>query len=304
MARTVAALRPHVARADVVVANHAKASALTALAAFGCRRPVVWWQHGWPEAGGPDRIARLIGRGPIVGATASIVDAQQRFAPRRRVEVIPCGIPTPEIARWSGTGTAVRFRQGWQGTPVIGIVGRLQPWKGQEVFLRAAARVARSHETVQFAVIGGAILGSEGDYPDRLRKLAVDLGIEGRVTFAGHQDPVYPWIDALDVVVNASFDEPFGLVVIESMALSKPVIATTEGGPAEIIDNGGSGVLFTAGDHVQLASQMHRLLDNPEFRARIALAGRARADDYSDEETAKSFSRLLDEITPSRTTHV
>lgn len=123
------------------------------------------------------------------------------------------------------------------------MVARLQPWKGQELFLRAAALVARMRSDVRFAIVGGAILGWEGDYPQRLRALAAQLGIEDRVFLAGHQADVYPWFDALDLSVTASVGEPFGLVTVEALALRKPVVGVRSAGTAEIIEDGVSGLL-------------------------------------------------------------
>src|SRR5437764_15378541 len=110
------------------------------------------------------------------------------------------------------------------------MVARLERWKEQALVLHAARHVAAMREDVRFVLVGGAILGTEGPYPEKLRLLARNLGLAERVHFAGHQADVYPWFDALDVVVHTTRAEPFGLVVAEAMALAKPIVALRSGG--------------------------------------------------------------------------
>ena len=172
------------------------------------------------------------------------------------------GVPVAEIALRRGDGASVRRLLVPEGGPLVGIVGRLDRWKGQDVFLRAASLVARRRPDARFAVVGGALIGYEGSYPDDLERLAAELGLADRVHFAGHQDDPYPWLDALDVAVLASEAEPFGLVVVEAMVLGTPVVATAPGGPEEIVEHGRSGLLVPSGAHEELATAILRVLDD------------------------------------------
>lgn len=190
----------------------------------------------------------------------------------------------------------IRAKLGWDVAPLVGIVGRLEEWKGQKIFLRAAALVATSHPDARFLVVGGALLGWEGDYPLRLQRLAKELGIDERVYFAGHQDDVYPWFDAMDVVVHASSAEPFGLVIVEAMALGKALVASDSGGPAEIVEQGTSGLLVGHGDHAAMAKAVADLLSDPARRARMGRAACERAAQFDESVTAERFSHLLAEI--------
>lgn len=296
-ARVLSRLRRIAARegAQVVLSNQSKGHFYGGLAALAARIPAVWWQQGIPSPSRIEHAARLAPSAVVVCSSDAAIASQAHLTPRRRIEKIHLGIPVQAIAARRKSGAAIRRELGWEG-PVVGIVGRLQPWKGQEVFLRAASIVAREDPDARFAVVGGAVLGWEGSYPDDLRRLAGQLGIADKVYFAGHRPDVIPWFDALDVVVHASFGEPFGLVLVEAMALGKPLVAAAEGGPLEIVEDGVSGLLTPPGDPERLAEAVLRILRSPRLAEALTVGARARAERFSEERMAKAFAQLLGEI--------
>jgi len=263
--------------------------------------PTIMWQQGIPLANRFERAASLVPAAAVVASCDQAVAAQRHLTPGRRVVKIPPGCAIEEIEARRGGGGAIRQALGWEGSPVVGIVGRLERWKSQDVFLRSAAQVAQERPDVRFVVVGGAVLGWEGSYPAELEALARDLpGLAGRVHFAGHQEDVYPWFDALDVVVHASYGEPFGLVLVEAMALGRPLVATAAGGPVEIVEDGVSGLLVPPGGPGAMARAVLRLLSDPGLAARLGAGARARATRFSDTQMAANFAALLDEVAGSR----
>jgi hypothetical protein len=282
-------------RARVLVSNESKGHVYGGLAALGARIPAIWWQQGIPGHGRIERAAGLVPCAAVVCSSDAAALAQAGLTPRRRIEKIHLGVDVKAVAARRGSGAAIRREFGWQG-PVVGIVGRLQPWKGQEVFLRAAAMIAGQEPAVRFAVVGGAVLGWEGSYPDDLRRLAGQLGIADSVVFSGHQSDVIPWFDALDVVVHASYGEPFGLVLVEAMAIGKPLIASADGGPLEIVEDGVSGLLISPGDPSSLAEAVLRVLRQPDLAGALSAGATVRAGQFSGEAMGAKFASLLDDI--------
>ena len=148
------------------------------------------------------------------------------------------------------------------------MVGRLAPWKGQNVFFQAFAKAFPDGEEV--AVLVGSALFGEDKYERQLRELVCDLGIEERVEFRGFRSEVFEELSTVDALVHASIiPEPFGQVIVEGMAAGLPVIAVRAGGPAEILVDGETGLLYPSGDVDALASLLRRLADDVELRSRL-----------------------------------
>jgi glycosyltransferase involved in cell wall biosynthesis len=162
------------------------------------------------------------------------------------------------------------------------MVGRLAPWKGQDVFLRAfAAAFGLGDEE---AVVVGAPLFGEESYAESLLHLSEELGIRDRVTFRGFQENVAEEIASADVLVHASIiPEPFGQVVVQGMAGGLAVVASGGGGPAEIVVHGQNGLLVPPGQISTLASTMALLANDPELRATLGAEGRITAENYTPE---------------------
>jgi glycosyltransferase involved in cell wall biosynthesis len=264
--------------ADLVYSNMPKAHLYCALPARAWGVPAVWCQAMIPSTPHPiERVASMLPAARVIALSEAGAAAQRRIAGSPPVTVVHPGIDLRRFA----PGTDCELRAGHGIGPdelVIGIVGRLQPWKGQQRFLHAARLVHQQIGGARFAVVGGAVLGWEGDYPARLRALARDLGIGDRVIFTGHTEEVERWTAALDIAVNASEPEPFGLVVLEAMAAGKPVVAVDAGGPAEIIRHGDTGLLSRTSRPDDLAREIIRLAQDPELRRRLGGAGRAEVE--------------------------
>jgi glycosyltransferase involved in cell wall biosynthesis len=174
----------------------------------------------------------------------------------------------------------------------IGIVGRLDPWKGQDLFLRAFAQagLAATHQAV---LIGGPLFG-RADYEQELRRLATSLGLGDRVEFTGQVDDVLGALDGLDVLVCATRDEePFGQVVLQGLARGKCVIAPATGGPAEQIEDGVSGLLFPPGNVDALASALRRVVHDPALRTQLGRSARTRAEQFAPDRQLGRWRSIL-----------
>ncbi len=272
-------------RAALLVANTVRAAVYTSLAARLAGIPFVWHMRDFylsesrPRHLWADRLGKgLLCRSAVRVLANSRVVAEGLPCPGK-VTVIHNGI---EVGRYDPglDGRPFRTRYGIPPeAPVVGVVGRLRPWKGQERFLRAMASVAEHYPSARFAVVGGAIFEVNGDdYPARLRRLADELGLGERAVFTGQLDDVRPALAALDVFVHPGDPEPFGLVNIEAMAMGRPVVAFAHGALPEIVLDGETGLLVAPGDEAALAAAVVGLLGSPARRREMGQAGRTCAE--------------------------
>ena len=160
---------------------------------------------------------------------------------------------------------------GSNDVPVIGMVGCLVPWKGHEVFLDACSRVLRQTQVEIY--IAGDTPDDDPSYKKDLMARTRALGISDHVHFLGHCPHVAPVVNACDIMVHASTSpEPFGRVILEAMALGKPVVATAAGGPAEVIDHGKDGLLIPPGDAEAMACAVVKLVSDESLRYNLGKA--------------------------------
>jgi glycosyltransferase involved in cell wall biosynthesis len=179
---------------------------------------------------------------------------------------------------------------------VVGIVGRLAPWKGQHIFLEAVANLSRRHPGLRARIIGSALFG-EAEYVDNLRRLAKEFGIADVVEFAGFRHDIGGELAQLTVAVHASIvPEPFGQVVVEAMACGVPVVATEGGGPAEVVSHGIDGLLVQPGDAKAMADAIAELLEDGELRTRLAEAAALKAHRYRPEQVATEVEAVYEAV--------
>lgn len=283
---------------DVAFSWMAKAHLYAGLAASWAGVEAAWYQHGNPTATSVmDRLITLVPAAGVIACSRHTATLQKELWPTRKTAVVyPCvdttrfnleRLPPPKEAREIlGLPT--------EG-PLIGIVGRLQRWKGIHVFVEAMAKVFETHPDPYGVIVGGTH-DLEPNYPEVVDGLIHKRGVQARILRVGFQKNVPLWMQAMDIVVHASDTEPFGMVVVEAMALEKPVIAGAEGGPGEIIAHETNGLLTPFGNPEGLATSIRRLLQDAELAKRIAHAAQQRALDFNSEHYAHSFSTELRKI--------
>ena len=202
------------------------------------------------------------------GVARTLVD--QDGVPPERIVVVPNFVEDAAFLEPSAAEIARRREALGIGPrhPVIGCVARLRPEKGQATLLRAAARLTERWPDLAVVLIG------DGPEEQGLRALAAELGIAGRVCFAGHQ-PNRPNPHAVfDVSVLASDHEGFPNTVVEAMAAGRPVVASDVGGVPDAVRHEKTGLLTPPRDSSAVAAALARLLDAPEWAAALGARGR------------------------------
>jgi len=243
----------------------------------GAKRFVALRMHQWVDR----RLARLI----AVSEAARKAMIRREGLPPEKISTVHNGIPLPSLA---GPGASCRPEPPvGSAEAVVVTVCRLAREKGVAGLIEAVPRVLRDNPDTRFVIVGDGPLRAD------LEAKASALGITGVVTFTGFRPDAGQFIAGCDLFVLASPAEPFGLVLLEAMALAKPVVAVGTGGPAEIVLDGQTGLLVPPADPEAMAGAISALLSDPPRRTAMGAAGRSR---FEQKFTARHMAEATMEV--------
>ncbi|WP_226019613.1 glycosyltransferase family 4 protein [Novosphingobium sp. FKTRR1] len=287
---------------DVICANSQKALVVCSIAAKLARKPLVWILHDIitdPAFSPTNRkvaifLANSFADRVIVNSQPSLDGFVEAGGKAAKATIVYNGFDIKGRPRWSKScADALRTQFGFSDKPVVGIFGRLAPWKGQHVFLNALAQLPDA----QGLIVGSALFGHD-DYADELREQVKSLGLSDRVHFAGFRDDVSILMAGCDAIVHASVaDEPFGRVVVEAMLAEVPIVATLGGAVGDIINDGTTGWIVPRNDATALAAVLTSILDDPTVARQVASCGRIDAARRFDiAQTRSRIAAVLNEV--------
>jgi len=197
--------------------------------------------------------------------------------PAEQIDVIYDGI---ELEKLDIEADGSAFRKDHDITAndfAVGLIGLLIPWKGQEMFLDAAKLLREKIPHLKMLIIGGTPDDCQA-YEAALRQRVIDEQLGDIVVFTGHVAKMEPVYNGLDVIVSASTSpEPLGTVVIEALAMGRPLIGPNHGGAAEMMKHNKTGLLFTPKDAASLAEQIERYYEDANLRATLGKNAREHA---------------------------
>lgn len=296
-------------RPDVILSCTNKDHFAAGAAALALSIPSAWWVNdilssdffGWPVRRA--FVSRARSLRPRLAAVSRF--GQQALlregVPADAVRTVHNGIPLARYRR--DLRRPLRAQLGIPDTePLVGIVGRLTPWKGQDIVLRVAALWAKSGRPGRFAIIGGAF-NEDAPFETHLKEFVQHHGLANRVHFVPFQPDIASAISSLNVLLHASTKpEPFGRVLIEAMALEVPVVAARGGGVPEIVTDGIDGLLVQPGDVAGTSHALERLLGDAAFQTSIVEAGsRTVRDRFSMERVFTDWHALMSEASTRST---
>lgn len=227
-----------------------------------------------------------------------MLHAVSRQVKEQLEEYIPSSIRPPIKVVYLGTKEsnidenkieALKSKYTLGNTFVVGMIGRIEEEKGQYILLEAISKL--NNPNIKALIIGSA---PHKEYMKKLQDMVKSLNIEDKIIFTGFTKEVNEHMKLCDATVLATKKETFGLVVIESMRNRVSPIATNNGGPLEIIDDGINGLLFDRSSD-DLASKIEYLYNNPDIKNSLALAGYEKAKKEFNYETQmqKLYSAML-----------
>jgi glycosyltransferase involved in cell wall biosynthesis len=194
---------------------------------------------------------------------------------------------------------AARFRNEIEcpvDAPLIGLIGQVQAIKGHREFMQAALRLAASNETTHFVIVGSATGADDQAFAREMEEIATSSPFSNRFHFIGYRTDVPVIMQALDILVVPSWNEPFGRVVVEGMAAGRAVIGTNAGGIPEIITTEVDGILVPPRDSDALQSAILRLLNERDIRSQFGLQAQLTARRFTIDQHVEQMQALYDAV--------
>ena len=238
--------------------------------AEGWINPLVRWAMGRADG--------------LIGVSAFV--RESILAMGYRADKTHAALNSLDLSTWNDSFDGQTIRQEFgisPDAPLLAIISRLFHWKGHTELLRALAMVKNAYPQVMLMVVGeddprGA--PGRGSFMSDLKILARQLEIEQQVIFTGFRKDIPQILAACDIFAMPSFEEPFGMVYLEAMAMKRPVVALDNGGAREVIEHEKSGLLSPPYDIESLAANLNRLIDKPNLRRSMGEYGRQRVESY------------------------
>lgn len=298
--RTIWALRSwlHENRVTLAVSWMSKGHLYLGVAAASLGIKAVWFQHSVPSGSAiMDRLITLIPAEAVLCCSQASQNCQDRLFPERKTYVCYPGVLMPE-GNSLNQKEAREYLALPEKQPVVGMVSRLERYKGVHIFIEAAQEILESRFKPTLFVVGGPH-SRDLSFAKELRDRATQLNQDGRLIMAGQKSmqEALLWQSAADIIVHpVTGVEPFGMAIVEAMAQGKTVVSSTVGGPSEIIQNGLNGVLIRSGDPKLLASTIISLLERPEERKALEKEAYVRGRSFSIGTFVKRFETLVETV--------
>ncbi|MEI6650947.1 MAG: glycosyltransferase [Chlorobiaceae bacterium] len=269
---------------DVLICNLNKDVRVAGLAAQIVQTPVVLARHGMLLCGNKWKhkvtLTKLVDG--IITNSNTIKESYRNYGwfDDDFVKVIYNGIIIPE------TIVAYNFSVRFPGKKIIYSAGRLSEQKGFTWLIEAAAILKKTRNDLIFAISG------EGKLEADLKKQVANASLEDSFIFMGFTDNIYPYLKGCDLFVLASLFEGMPNVVMEAMAMQKPVIATDVNGARELMVDGKTGIIVPPKQPEALAAAIEKIIDNPEILAEFGKSGYERV---THEFTMNAMGNKLEE---------
>jgi glycosyltransferase involved in cell wall biosynthesis len=267
LAEQFAAFRPE---ATVFWSPRAQIYGSAAHLAAGSPGRTAWVQHVIPSRFWIHQAAADAPSDLVICVSRAVQERHEQLYPQRRTAVVHPGldVPVPLASR----AEARRILGITPTGRVIGVVGRIEPWKGQDVAVRMLASLA--DDSCSLVLLGERSSATWPEFAGQVEALVAALGVADRVFYAGHHDAAARLLPGLDVLVCASREEGFGLAVLEAMAVGVPVVATRCGGPEDLIEHEVTGLLVEPEQPEALAAAVSRVLADLDLAEGLMLRAR------------------------------
>jgi len=240
--------------------------------------------------------------------TGSVIDRMVAVSEGERKDYIAFSILKPDKMVTIHSGVDVtRFMKAWVNIEekkrslglntkrlVVGTIGWLLPIKGPLYLLKAMEVLWQTNPEIQLVYVG------KGELEQELKVEASRMGVSEKVSFLGWRDDIPEIMQVLDIFVLPSLNEGMGRVLVEAMAMGKPIVASKVGGIPDLVKDGHNGFLVNPGDANDLFLAIRKLLLDKKMRYEMGNRGRAMVKDFSDDKMVEKIDTLYSSLYQAR----
>jgi len=297
-------------KADLIDANSVRAGLVASVSTLFHRTPILVHVRDCVPR---NKIGILTRR--IIARRASKIVANSSYVAHhfalddsmfRKIDVVynPLDLSTFDPQKVDGSQFKKMFKVNGS-YPLLGVVGQISPWKGLVDVIRAMPKVLSSFPEARLLVVGEPKFDTASArydnvaYLKELKSLVKKLNLKKEVIFTGERSDMPEIMKAIDLLILASWEEPFGRSLIEAMAMEKPVISTNVGGPTEIVKNGLNGILISPKNPQVIAQTVIELASNEKKSVEMGRRGRKKVEQRFNADTYVTrmfaiYKRILD----------
>jgi len=283
---------------DVICTHFTRPMFIGFFAALSKRLPVIHNEHS--SASYRKGIGRILSRLllPRVQAVTcnshyTLESVYQEFSVQKNRMIV---LHNPVEQRGGETGKVdLRILLGFEKDAlIIGHVGGMISQRNQQSLVQAFSRLKKNHPNARLIIIG------DGRLREELENLTRQLGLKEAVLFTGYTDQVGDYLRVMDIYVNPTLDEGFGIAVVEAMLESLPVVLSDQGAHPELVEDGVSGILYSGGDSQSLFEKLQWLANDSETRKALGFRAKKRAlENFSPKTYAEKYLRIVSETVNS-----
>ncbi len=263
--------------------------------AAGAPGRTAWVQHVLPSNFWLHRAASALLTDVVFCVSSAVERRQRELYPQHPTRVVHPGIDAYDALSREEARTRLDCAT---HALLVGVVGRIEPWKGQDLAVRMLDELVTRQLDVHLVLLGQRRSSAWPEFDGQVATLARQLSIADRVTLTGPVRDLPAVLPALDVLVCASREEGFGLAAVEAMAAGVPVVSTRCGGPEDVLEHGVTGLLVPIEDALRLADAVERMLTDHSFAAALAdCAQQAWRTRFTARRSAENFLAALTGVT-------